>query len=154
MDTKGFPEDLGFRFNPETGEALQSFTSGDDDIGVTVTWKETGWFFHVDNFIDGPGVHQKAGIIAFAKLESAKKLADWLVNKIDHTFQTDVVPTQWDTYKVVDRDGNEVTQWQIQVKDSTGAPVGKLNAGLTISTIIRANNPDFAAVMVKQMLSN
>jgi hypothetical protein len=152
-DTSGFPEDLGLRFDPATGEAYFgiNFYNGTDDEPVT-KWQSTGWTYFIDNYIVGPGMKQKAGVIAFATKETADKVAGFINYKVDPWAKVSVIETEWDFFKVVDVKGKHIPQYQVLIKNDDNNTNTKLNAGLVASIIIRAQNVDFAAEMIKSML--
>lgn len=124
-----FPQDLDLAFDPKTNRAWISHT----DVNDVVIWDETEYTYFIDNFIDGPDLHQKAGICAFATKDTADKMVKF-VKKVTG-FGSEIVETNWDIYKVVNTLGQKVPQYQIHITKDDGS-TKDLNAGLLARSVI------------------
>ncbi len=90
-DVTGFVDSAGLKFDPVTGEAFKGLVNYVDGEPVT-TWSETGFTFLLNVFMDVFGVHEKAGVIAYATKETAEKVKEFVLAKVDPNAKVEIKP--------------------------------------------------------------
>lgn len=149
-DVAHFEDCLGLKYDPKTKMTYKALIryKGEEEVKE---WSETGFTFET-GFVEGPGVREKLGILAFATLDTAQKCADFVANKVvPFGYKVEITTTQWDgAYKRVKPDGSELPEYQILITSESGR-YGMMNAGLVANQIIRSG-PEFAAEVLKSQV--
>lgn len=128
---------FGFRFDRDSG------------IMYDPVMEETGFTFF-DSYTVGPGFDkpQPTGVTAFLSKESSTQLATKIKVKYPD-YKVEVVDTDTKgVFKIVDRYGKEVPQYQIKISDKNGN-FTRLNAGLIANQIMR--NP---RITIEEVIGN
>ena len=143
-----WPESLGLRFHPRTGEAYRKLIDGE-----TESWFPTGFTF-VRGYVDlGETVKpEPTGIVAYATEESRAKVMDFLRRYVVPGFRVEPLDVDLGPLHVVDTAGDPLPQRAIVVTDWDGRRSDVLNSGLAAITIMAYPRLFAASVLRDQIL--